>query len=260
MMKEVPKQVDSKHPPVIQRVRFDDKQNIPPKTLHYFTLQMLGELPRLCLEYTRTPYDSVMYFFPGDYEYKKFAPFGQMPCYEDPELGEDGVYISQSSSICRHIAQETGIAGATASERVLQDMLWEAGKDIGEKKSALHTDEVDTRLDGVLKGLMKLQVEGKCLGTGDRSNDLGYGEIGVFHALYSFHLINDKFLATSSYAKLLSFVNSVLAVPAIKNYLASPRRIPLTKNELGRGHTGLEGYTYVSELSHDTLAEKYVVQ
>jgi len=246
-MADVPKKLFLERPPVVCHARFDNK-NAVPKTLHYFAIQALGELPRLCLEYTQTPYDSVMYF--GTNQYKEFAPFGQMPCYQDAELGEK-FYVAQSTAICRHIARETGIDGETAQERVLQDMLWEAGKDVADKKSALHSDELNARLDGVLNGLINLKKEGKCL-SGKKP---GYGEIGVFHALHTFHCIQPTFL--DAYPELKKFVEEVAKIPAIDNYLNSPRRLPLTKNELGHGHTGVDGYTYVTDANPATFSELY---
>ena len=252
-MAEVPKSLSVDRPPVVCRARFDNK-TASPKTLHYFPVQVLGELPRLLLEYTETPYDSVMYFVNKEQEYKVFAPFGQLPCYEGSELGE-GQIIAQSSAICRHIARQAGIDGATPTEQALQDMLWEAGKDVMDKKSALHSDKVDDKLDAVLQGLIKLQKAGKCLGTGNRCSNLGFGEIGIFHVLYSFHQIKPLFLA--KYPELLGFMNAVAAVPAINNYLHSPRRLPLTENELGKGHTGIDGYSYITDANPATFAENY---
>jgi len=254
-MAEIPKQLWVDHPPVVCHATFG-KTNVVPKSLHYFAVQVLGELPRLCLEYTETPHRSIIYF--ASSAYKQFSPLGQLPCYQGVELGE-GVYLGQSSAICRHIARETGIFGSSPADCALQDMLWETGKDLIELKSALHSDEVSPKLDGMLKGLIKLQSEGKCLGTGDRrfegASKLGFGEISIFHALYSFELINAEFL--SAYPKLREFVNAVLAAPSIANYLKSPRRLPMTQNEVGKGHQGVSGYVYVTDMNPETLATEY---
>ena len=253
-MAEIPTFLFVERPPVVVRATFD--KDTPPKTLHYFAIQGLGELPRLCLEYTGTPYNSVMYF--KTTVHKQFSPFGQMPCYQGPELGE-GVYLAQSSAICRHIARETGIAGTSPADAAMQDMLWEAGKDIAAKKEALHAKEVNPQLDALLQGLIKLQKEGKCLGTGNRrfggASALGYGEIGVFHALYTFRLIKAEFMA--SYPDLLRFMNAAASAPSIAAYLQSPRRMPLTENEVGKGHSGAGGYKYMSEPKAESFAEEY---
>jgi len=254
-MTEVPKTLFTEHPRVIHRVRFG-KDNVP-KTLHYFALRGLGEIPRLLLEYTETPYNSVMYF--GTNEYKQFAPFGQMPCYQGPELGEGNV-IAQSAAICRHIARETGIWGTSLQEIALQDMLWEAGKDIMGKLELVHKEgPVDERFDGLLQGLIRLKKEGKCLSECNRSYgegaNLGYGEIGVFHSLYSIMEIKPGFF--DPYPELLRFANAIAETPTINRYLQSPRRMPLTQNEMGKGSTGATGYTYISDLKSESVAELY---
>lgn len=250
MAAEVPTKLWVERPPVVCHARFDDN-NDAPKTLHYFAIQGLGELPRLCLEYTQTPYDSVMYFGTPNI-YKEFAPFGQLPCYQDPDAVGESVYVAQSAAICRHIARETGIDGSNGKERALQDMLWEAGKDVLDKKSSLHASEADTKLEGILNGLIALQEAEDCLVEGKK---LGYGEIGVFHALHTFHCIKPDFL--DRYLGLKKFVDMVVKIPAIDNYLNSPRRLPLTKNEVGLGNTGLDGYAYISEANPATFAEIY---
>jgi len=243
----LPESVFTEHETVVCSARFNGKDH-KPKTLFYFALQGRGELPRLLLEYTETPYDSVMFYASQDY--KKLAPFGQMPCYQGPELGD--MTIAQSSAICRHIARETGVFGSTKQEQVMQDMLWEAGQDISSKKEFIHADgDVDGRIDGLLKGIISIMDDGKYL-TG---KNLGYGEICVFSALHQISEIKPEFL--NVYEKLKEFVMNVVETPSISNYLKSPRRLPLTENELGKGHSGLGGYKYISPLNPETVAKAY---
>ena len=80
---DAPKGLAADYPRVVCKARFPGKDQ-PPKELHYFCLQGLGELPRLLLEASETPYDSIMYFGKG--EYKEFAPFGMLPVYKGSEL------------------------------------------------------------------------------------------------------------------------------------------------------------------------------
>lgn len=251
MADKVPTMLFEDRPRYILRSRFEGK-DAKPKTLHYFALQGSGELPRLCLEYTKTPYDMVMYF--NTPVYKEFAPFGQLPCYQGEELGE-GVYLTQSAAVSRHIARQAGIDGATAKDKALQDMVWEAGKDVFDKLSAVHAEEGDYVLVGILNGLTKLAKEGKCLGAGDRSSDLGVGEICVFHALNRFHQIKPSFL--EPYPELVAFMKAVCDVPAIKNYFNSTRRMPLTENEIGKGYTGPPGYIYTTPANPESFKELY---
>lgn len=255
-MAELPKSLFIEHPTVVCRARFG-KNEVPPKTLHYFAIQGLGEIPRLLLEYTETPYDSVMYF--KTHDYKKFAIFGQMPCYQGPELPA-GTYLSQSSTISRHLARQLGIWGKDPDDVILQDLLWEAGKDIASKKDLVHNEgSVDERLDGILKGLISLIKDGKSLSSGSRkydgNNPCGYGEIGVFHSLYTINEVKPGFL--DNYPGLMAFVKAVKDTPTIQNYLGSFRRLPLTKNEIGKGHIGPEGYTYLNDLQAETVSELF---
>lgn len=246
----VPESLFTEHETVVCHARFAGKEDQKPKTFYYFGLQGLGELPRLLLEYTETPYDSVMFFSSKDF--KNFAPFGQLPCYEGPELGD--MVLTQSSAVCRHIARETGIFGNTPTEQALQDMLWEAGKDIISKMEVIHAEgSVDARFDGIIKGVIAIMDKGNVL-TG---KSLGYGEICVFQALHRISEIKPDFLNQYD-ERLKMFVMKVAETPSIANYLKSPRRVPLTENEQGKGHSGMGGYKYLSPLKPETVAKVYV--
>ena len=237
------------HPRVICRARFPGKDQ-PPKELHYFCLQVLGELPRLLLEVSQTPYDSIMYFGKG--EYKEFAPFGQLPVYTGPELG--GLLLAQSDAVCYHIARETGLAGSTVTERAIQDMAWQLAKDIAGKKEAIHaTGTMDPGYLVLLNGAITMLQ--KSYGPYLTGPNLGYGDIGLFHALFSIEQIKPGFL--KSWKVLENFVAAVNSIPAIRQYLTSPRRVPLTQNEIGKGNTGASGYTYLKPLNPLTVKEAY---
>ena len=245
----VPKGLGDDFPRVVCKARFQGKDQ-PPKELHYFCLQGLGELPRLLLEASETPYDSVMYFGKG--EYKEFAPFGMLPVYKGPELGD--LCLAQSGSICRHIARETGLDGATVKERANQDMIWELSKDISGKKELIHKEgELDVKLVGFLDGAAKMLKSsgGPYLG----GSKIGYGDISMFHALYTLEQIKPGFI--KPWTELEDFVTNVANLPPINQYLISSRRVPLSENELGKGHTGISGYKYITPLNPETVAEVY---
>ena len=205
----VPQGIGEDRPRVIVRARFPGK-NEPPKELHYFCLQVLGELPRLLLEVSQTPYDSIMYFGKG--EYKEFAPFGQLPVYKGPELG--GLLLAQSDAVSKHIARETGLAGSTTTERAIQDMAWELGKDISSKREKVHENELDARFASVLEGANKMLKNSK--GPYFGGSKLGYGDVGVFHALYTIDQIKAGFL--KPWPELEKFVKIMVSLPAICQY------------------------------------------
>jgi len=246
---KIPKGLMDDFPRVVCKARFPGKDQ-PPKELHYFCLQGLGELPRLLLEASNTNYDSVMYFGKG--EYKEFAPFGQLPVYKGPEL--NGLYLAQSATICRHIAREVGLDGSNVVERASQDMVWELAKDISGKKELIHVEgPLDGKYEGLLNGAVKLlKKSGETYFTGSK---LLFGDICMFHTLYTIEQIKPGFL--KQWKELDAFVTTVSSLPAISQYLGSCRRVPLSENELGKGHSGVSGYKFVSALNPSTVAEPY---
>lgn len=99
--------------------------------IEYLAIRALGEVPRLLLEVTNTPYDSILHF--GDKTlWKSRAEFTQLPIYSDASLGD--FYLAQSGAIVRHIARTTGTDGDTPMRKALADMAYEASKDIYDAK------------------------------------------------------------------------------------------------------------------------------
>lgn len=234
---------------VICRARFEGKTETP-KELHYFCLRALGEVPRILLEVSETPYDSVMYFSRG--EYKSFAPFGQLPLYKGPELGN--MTLAQSGTICRHIAQEVGMAGSSPKERVLQDMIFEHGKDIMSGKGGIFEAELPAKFKDKLDKAQDMLAESG--GPFISGKTLGYGDVQVFHALYTMNEVKQGCLAP--WPKLESFVNHVASLPTMAAYLSSPRRVPLTANEVGdKPHAGMAGYAFLKPLMPESYAEHF---
>ena len=92
-----PESLAAQRPPSVVRVApLDDPPDV---TLEYFALRGLGELPRLILELTGIPYDSVYHFGTG--VYKPYAPFGQLPVLRDGPL-----LICESGAIARHVRHQ----------------------------------------------------------------------------------------------------------------------------------------------------------
>merc|ERR1712150_47216 len=140
------------------------------------------------------------------------------------------------------------MGGKDEVDVIKQDLLWETAKDISSNKNLVHEEGViNKRLAGILDGLVSLVEKDGILSSGDRqhggSNPLGYGEIGVYHSLYTIKEIKPGFL--DNFPALIDFVNATSNTSSINNYLRSCRRLPLTQNELGKGHTGIGGYVYL---------------
>lgn len=144
--------------------------------------------------------------------------------------------------------------GSTIADRALQDMAWQLGKDISGKKEAIHSAEpLDPTFAALLEGAVKLlQSSGGPYITMEK---FGYGDIGLFHALSTIEEIKPGFL--NHWNELERFSKAVASIPAIEKYLISPRRVPLTHNEVGKGHIGITGYTYLTPLNAHTIIEAY---
>jgi glutathione S-transferase len=203
--------------------------------LHYFFLRGLGEVPRLLLELSETPYDSVMYFSRKEKEYKAFAPFGQMPLYTDKTLG--GTWLAQQGAIVRHIARRLGMGGQTEKDEATIDMLFEGAKDIqGEQRrraclfvfvllllsAPAHACALSGKKDFVHEGAasesadagklrMYLAAADKVLG--DKKffvyDTATYADVAMFHVLSTLEEIvgpNNSYLTDAGFPRLLAFV------------------------------------------------------
>lgn len=237
--------------PAIVRFRPEGKTE-KPKVLEYFCLQALGECARLMLEVTETPYDSVMHFNGADM--KKYAPFGQLPLYRGEEL--EGLVLSQSGAICRHLARHLGLAGKGEREQALADSIFELHKDMMGKKAGLHDPESGDA--GKLRDFLLAAEQhapasdsGFWVGAG-----LSVADVAMFHALRTFLDIKPGCL--ESYPKLIAFVEHFGARPAVKSYLDSERRVPLTHNEIGDKPWAPDGYRYLTPLKPGTHSELYM--
>jgi len=251
---EAPTGLIADHPPVRLQYRppNSDKHAVQGAELHYFFLRGLGEIPRLLLELTETPYDSVMYFSREAKEYKDMAPFGQMPLYTDKEVG---TWVAQQGSIVRYIARRAGLTGKNTTDEATIDMLFELSKDIWGKKEMVHEGAKSQTVDAK-KLAMYLDAAQKYLG--DKPFLLydvaTYADVALFHVLNSLEEIAapiPSFLATAGYTKLQRFVERFRALPPIQRYLASPRRVPLTEKEMGKGSSS---YLFMEPVSAAALA------
>lgn len=244
---EVPTGLTAPLPPCVAHARFAGKEGQLPKQLHYFAIRGLGELPRLMLEASETNYDSVMYFF--GVHHKNVGPFGQLPVYKGSELDFP---LAQSSAICRHIARETGLAGSSAGDIARQDMLHELARDVVDKKSQVHNEGgIDEKFSALLKSAEDLFAKSE--GAYFFGQKFGWGDVSMFNSLQTLEDVKPGFLG--AWVQLNKFREAMASVPSIKAYLASPRRFPLTANELGKGHTGAGGYEYVSPLNPEVVSK-----
>ena len=218
----------------------------PSITLEYFALRGLGELPRLILEATGTPYNSVFHF--GESKYKEYAAFGQLPVLRDSELGN--LLLVQSAAIARHLARKLCIDGSTPEEKAKIDMYYELSRDISSKTAAVYDPK---HADAQKLSAFLFAAEEACRGEHFVGNSLTLADCAMFHTLYT--LVELRPDALERYDRLSAFVSAFAKQPAIAAYLDSERRVPLTINELKQGpHQGLPGYKFVSPLRVGTYA------
>ena len=220
-----------------------------PITLEYFCLRALGELPRLLLEVCDVPYDTV-YHYLGGY-FKPYSPFGSLPVYREGDL-----LLTQSSAICRHIADKFGIAGSTCDERGKVDMWFELAKDIKSKKAAVY--DMEKHADAAKLRQFLVPAEATCDGKYFVGASLTLADVAMFEALQAMVECNSDCL--KGYPTLNTFVANFAARPQIAAYLASPRRLPLTANEDGKApHSGMAGYTFKEPLDPRVYAVEWQV-
>lgn len=238
-----PKGLGSQHPSTVIVKKAPGDNAKPPITLEYFCLQGLGELPRLILEVTDTPYTSVFHYLQG--KWKEYATFGQLPVLRDGEL-----LLVESSAIVRHLARKTCIDGSSLEDQAAVDMYFELSKDIGGKRAALH--DMANHADAPKIKTYLAAAESACDGMHFVGGYLTLADVAMFHQLDVIAQVAPAVL--DAYPKLGAFVKAFAAQPAMADYLDSPRRVPLSKNECGKGNTGLPGYELVKPLRAATYA------
>lgn len=239
---KAPKSLAAKMPPtVIVKADGDAKPEI---TLEYFALRGLGELPRLILEATGTPYNSVMHYSLP--EWRDYAPFGQLPILRDGPL-----VLCESDAIARHLARRCMVDGSSMEEKAKVDMYTELAKDIKGKKAAVHDMEkhadapkLKKFLDAAEAAAPDPHAGGWFVGKG-----LTLADIALFQQLHFMEEVKPGTLEQNGYTKLSAFVRNFEQMPNVAAYLRSPRRVPLTYNELGdRPNAGLSGYEFTKPL------------
>lgn len=211
----------------------------PTITLEYFCLRGLGELPRLILEVTGTPYHNVFHFMQS--KYKEYAPFGQLPVLRDGDL-----LLVQSGAIVRHLARKTCIDGVTLADKAKVDMYYELAVDIRGKMAAVYDNGKESG-DAKKLHTFLTAAESACDGEHFVGGYLSLADVAMFHALNT--MVELQPTSLDDYAKLSAFVKSFASQPAVAAYLDSPRRVPLTHNELKKPPSqtpkGLAGYEFI---------------
>lgn len=201
--------------------------------------------PRATRQVTGTPYNSVMHYS-GEPGWRDYAPFGQLPILRDGAL-----VLCESDAISRHLARRCMIDGASMEEKAKVDMYAELAKDIKGKKNAIydmekHADapKLKTFLDAAEAVAPDPHAGGWFVG-----KSLTLADVALFQQLHFMEEVKPGALEQSGYTKLSAFVRNFAQMPNVAAYLESPRRVPLSYNELGdRPNAGLPGYAFTKPL------------
>lgn len=130
-------------------------------------------------------------------------------------------------------------------------MYFELAKDIEGKKACL--------FDAKHKDWPKLKRfldagEAACSGAHFVGESLTLADCAMFKALH--FMAEVKSGALADYPKLSAFVGHFASQPAVSAYLTSPRRMPLTPNEIGdKPHAGDKGYDFLQPMKAGSYAQ-----
>jgi len=229
----------------------------PDFNLQYLTLRALADLPAAMLEFSDTSYTAT-YF--GREEFKKIKP--TLPLGRLPLLKHHGVVISQSGSIIRYIAGETGLDGDNERERAKIDMIFETVKElfgghrtitfdgaalanvtqfhdfVNSGNPILHFRETTNRgtYDKIMKSAAVLKTFNDMLSINARNQKFlvghkaSYADLALFHQLEKAHettLPNlYQVLTNLGFRRLLEHYLEFSGNMLLSQYLSSDRRMP----------------------------------
>ncbi|TRY76427.1 hypothetical protein TCAL_12508 [Tigriopus californicus] len=203
--------------------------------LFYFDGSGRAELSRLIMAQAGIQFEDIRLSAQEWRELKPETPFGQVPI-----LTFEGQMFCQSITIARFLAKRAGLYGDTELEQTYADMIVDCATDFNNKWVAVFRaqswDEqvslVRLNIEAFLPKFFRstedmLRARGGKYFAGEK---LTYGDIYMFHILYSFSDPEDPFYKTlphaderlymlEDYPLLVDLVNRVLAEPGIKEWI-----------------------------------------
>jgi glutathione S-transferase len=210
----------------MQELELEAPAPSPLPTLTYFDVRGRGEVIRLILEATATPYRERRI---GVHEWaavKPTMPFGQVPLYQEGDL-----VIPQSHAIYRYLARKHGLYGKDERERVRCDIVEEAFVDAqntlggffwNAKFHELRSEFERTTLVDLMRRLDQLLVQNE-RGRGHWVGQaLTYVDFCAWHFLDYVRPFSQRTL--EEFEVLYAFKQRIEALPRIAAYLASERR------------------------------------
>lgn len=229
---------------------FDDDDK--PLLLTYFAIQVLGEVPKLMLAETGTPYECIACMGGEDQslalEWRTRSPNGLLPTMSGAGIPRS-TPISQSGTIIRFLAKRLGMDGdGDEYSSSMVDVLYETAKDLDGKKREIAAvyPETTAKDYSTAKGPFAIgkRLEKMLKTTADPMDHnavLNYGQIQLFQVLQCCEGWRTGCVKENLGEELDVFRVNMENRPGLKEYLNSSARFPLTKVELGD-----EGYVYAN--------------
>jgi len=227
--------------PKAQYITDIDESSEKPLLLTYFTIQGLGEVPKLILAEAGMPYDyiGVTGVESLDMEWRSRSPNGLLPILSGAGIPRSSP-ISQSGAIIRFLAKRLGMDGSgdvVASSRA--DVLYETAKDLGgsDQKKAIACINPEKHYS-VAKGPFATckRIEKMLMDMADPKDEgaaLNYGQIQLFHVLLQCEGRRKGCVKVNLGDALDDFRINMENRVGLKEYLNSTARFPFTKGELG---------------------------
>ncbi|XP_042879694.1 glutathione S-transferase Mu 1-like isoform X2 [Penaeus japonicus] len=201
--------------------------------LGYWKIRGLGQSIRLLLEFTGTKYEERLYTTGSDGDRSDWLneketlglDFPNLPYYIDED-----VKLTQSVAILKHVGLKHGLCGSSDAERITLEMLVQEAADIRIHYSLFAYLHYDTGMDDYLK---RLSETGKKLSKylGNKKWFMGDSITIVDFLMYELLDVNLKVSSSwlQDFSNLQAYHKRFENLPAIKNYMASPRfiRVPL---------------------------------
>jgi glutathione S-transferase len=191
--------------------------------LYYFSGKGRGEVTRLMLAESKTPFEDMRIKGEDWMKHKPEMPFGQMPVLEI-----DGWKLAESGAIERYVARKTNLYGSTIMEQAAIDMVVEGCNDCSatwgqihfskaadaKEKMATYLKDEAPRWAGLLNGILKKNDSGKGFMVG---KTLTYADIAVYRHFSFLNGLNPDVLKNAP--ELSALCDRVAARPNIAEYV-----------------------------------------
>nr|QHU80030.1 glutathione S-transferase S2 [Bemisia tabaci] len=194
----------------------------PPK-LSYFPIKALAEPIRFVLSYAGEEFIDHRVIRDDWPAMKPKTPFGKLPILEI-----DGKVVTQSTAICRYYAKKSGIAGEDDWENLLIDATVGTIDDLRSAIGAYHYDANEEtkvkKYDPLVKETIPFYMERLEKQVEENGGYFVNGKLTWadlwFVGLLDYLNSMAKFDITEKYPSIKALKDKVLAVPAIKGWVA----------------------------------------